>query len=147
MRAMRETESFYLRTALWCSETSSMQKNKTPIHLPMVSPAPESLVGVGDIVKMESSHPIMIYMPIVCFVFPTNISDLLGLSQDKLEFCVSSVLSEWVKVTLKTVLKSPRVTLWSSWACDWEPTSYNDLCHKLKAVGNGFDLFKSVERV
>lgn len=55
-----------------------------------------SLMGVGDVVKMESSHPLMIYMPIVCFVFPTNISDLLGRSQDKLEFCGSGVPSEWM---------------------------------------------------
>lgn len=75
----------------------------------MVSPAPKSLKGVGHIVKMESSHPLMIYMPIACFVFPTNISDLLGRSQDKLEFCGSSVLSEWV--TLKAVFKRPRVEL------------------------------------
>lgn len=54
----------------------------------------ESLMAVGEMVKMESSHPLMIYTPIARFVFPTNISDLLGRSQDKLEFCGSGVLSE-----------------------------------------------------
>lgn len=57
------------------------RKEKNPLCLIVVSS--ESLMGVDNIVKMESSHPLMIYMPIVCFVFPTNISDLLGRSQDK----------------------------------------------------------------
>lgn len=74
------------------------------------------------------SGVLKIYTAIVCFVFPTNIGDLLGRSQDKLEFCSANVLSEWV--TLKAVLKGTRVPLWSSWACDWEPTSYNVLCRK-----------------
>lgn len=100
-------------------------ENQNPLCLIVVYP--ESSMGVGNIFKMESSQPRMIYTPIVCLVFPTNISDLLGRSQDKLEFCGTGVLSEWV--TLKAVLKGlSRVTFWLSWACDWEPTSYNDLC-------------------
>lgn len=95
-----------------------LQKEYT-IHLAVVSHPPESPMRVSNTVKMESSAQ-MIYIPIVWFVFLTNISDLLCLSQEELEFCDSSARSEWV--TLKAVLKGLGVTLWAGWACDWEPT-------------------------
>lgn len=65
-------------------------------HLAVVSHAPEHPMGVSNIVKMESSPPPppMIHTPTGWFVFLTNISDLLYLSQDKLEFCGSSFSSE-----------------------------------------------------
>lgn len=69
-----------------------LQKEYT-IHLAVVSHAPESPMGVSNIVKTESS-PHMIYTPIVWFVFLTNIGDLLCLSQEELEFCDSSAWSE-----------------------------------------------------
>lgn len=69
-----------------------LQKEYT-IHLTVVSHAPESPSGVSHIVKTQSS-PQMIYMLIVWFVFLTNISDLLCLSQGELQFCGSGALSE-----------------------------------------------------
>lgn len=95
-----------------------LQKEYT-IHLAVVSHVTETPLGVSNIVKTESS-PQMIYTPIVWFVFLTNISDLLCLSQQELEFCGSSALSEWV--TLKAVWKGLGVTLWPGRACGWEPT-------------------------
>lgn len=70
------------------------RRKEKPKPLCLIVVSPESLMGVGNIVRLESSHPLMIYLPIVSFVFLTNISDLLGRSQDKLEFCGSSVPSE-----------------------------------------------------
>lgn len=50
-------------------------------------------LGVSNVVKTEFS-PQMIYTPIVWFVFPSNINDLLCLSQGELELCGFSTLSE-----------------------------------------------------
>lgn len=69
-----------------------LQKEYT-IHLAVVSHAPQSPPGVSNIVKTVS-NPLMIYTPIGWFVFLTNISDLLCLSQGELEFCGSSAFSE-----------------------------------------------------
>lgn len=123
MRAMWETAkmSYCSSGCLFMSRWNMMylQKEYT-IHLAVVSHAPATPSGVSNIVKTESS-PQMIYTPIVRFVFLANISDLLCLSRGELEFCGCSALSEWV--TLKAVWKDLRVTLWTGWACDWEPTT------------------------
>lgn len=69
-----------------------LQKEYT-IHLAVVSHALAIRLGVSNVVKTEFS-PQMIYTPIVWFVFPSNINDLLCLSQGELELCGSSTLSE-----------------------------------------------------
>lgn len=120
MRAMWETAkmSYCSSGCLFMLRWNMMylQKEYT-IHLAVVSHAPSTPSGVSNIVKTECS-PQMIYTPIVWFVFLTNISDLLCLSREELEFCGS--LSEWV--TLKAVWKGLGVTLWPGRACGWEPS-------------------------
>lgn len=56
-----------------------LQKEYT-IHLAVVSHVPVFPSGVSNVVKTEF-NPQMIYLPIVPFVFPSNISNLLCLSQ------------------------------------------------------------------
>lgn len=105
MRAMWETAkmSYCSSGCLFMLHRNMMylQKEYT-IHLTVVSHAPATPSGVSNIVKTKSS-PQMIYTPIVWFVFLTNISDLLCLSQGELEFCSFGASSEWV--TLKSCLE------------------------------------------
>lgn len=159
MRAMWETAkmSYCSSGRLFMLRWNMMylQKEYT-IHLTVVSHALAIPLGVSNVVKTEFS-PQMIYMPIVQFVFPSNINDLLCLSQGELEFCGSNALSEWV--TLKACLERSqgdlmdRLGLWlgtnkATFACSFdrwcEPNNSSSRVSRLKLQLNRYNILTGI---